>query len=80
MHNRVISSSANFSPANDLVQQAHDANASLIGSAAKFAAGRELGMTEEETLAYISKAVRRQKRQDDYQDRDWETNRSLVRN
>lgn len=65
LHNRVISSSANFSPANDLIQQAHDANASLIGSAAKFAAGRELGMTEEETLAYISKAVRRQKRQDD---------------
>ena len=64
LHNQVISNAGNVSASNDVFQQRHDANESLIKSAAKFAAGRELGMTDEETLAFISKATRRQQRKD----------------
>ena len=64
LHNRIISNAGNVSASNDALQQQNDANTSLISSAAKFAAGRELGMSDEETLAFISKSMRRQQRQD----------------
>ena len=40
-------------------------NAKLINSASKFASGQNLGLSEEETLALMSRELRRQKRQDD---------------
>ena len=64
LHNSVIANAGNVSASNDATQQVHDANTSLLRSAAKFAAGRELGMSDEETLAFISQTMRRQRRKD----------------
>ena len=65
LHNRVISAIGNQSASNNFRQHANDSNDKLIASAEAFAAGRTLGMSEEETLAQMSKMVRRQRRQDD---------------
>ncbi len=65
MHNRVITAIGNTSASNDHKQHKHDQNNSLIQSAEAFAAGRTLGMSEEETLAAMSRRLRRQKRADD---------------
>lgn len=65
LHNRVISAIGNQSASNNFRQHANDSNDKLIASAEAFAAGRTLGMSEEETLAQMSKMVRRQRRKDD---------------
>ena len=65
MHNRVITAVGNTSASNDHNQHKHDSNSKLIKSAEAFAAGRTLGMSEEETLAAMSRQLRRQKRADD---------------
>ncbi len=65
LHNRVITAIGNQSASNNFRQHANDSNDKLIASAEAFAAGRTLGMSEEETLAQMSKMVRRQRRQDD---------------
>lgn len=65
LHNRVISAIGNQSASNNFRQHPNDSNNKLIASAEAFAAGRTLGMSEEETLAQMSKMVRRQRRQDD---------------
>ena len=65
MHNRVITAVGNTSASNDHKQHKHDSNSKLIKSAEAFAAGRTLGMSEEETLAAMSRQLRRQKRADD---------------
>jgi hypothetical protein len=65
MHNRVITAIGNTSSSNDHRQHKHDQNNKLIQSAEAFAAGRTLGMSEEETLAALSRRLRRQKRADD---------------
>ena len=65
MHNRVITAIGNTSSSNDHRQHKHDQNNRLIQSAEAFAAGRTLGMSEEETLAALSRRLRRQKRADD---------------
>ena len=49
----------------DPKQQPHDANEVLLKGAELAAAGRTLGMSEEETLAAVSRQYRRQKRADD---------------
>lgn len=63
-HNRVISSVGNYSASNDPFQVQHDANEKLIAGARKLAAGQQLGLSEEETLALVSNMARRQKRAD----------------
>ena len=65
MHNRAITAIGNNSASNDYRQHKHDQNNKLIASAEAFAAGRTLGMSEEETLAALSRRLRRQKRADD---------------
>ncbi len=65
MHNRVITAIGNTSASNDYQQHKHDSNSKLIKSAEAFAAGRTLGMSEEETLAAMSRQLRRQQRADD---------------
>ena len=65
MHNSVITAVGNTSASNDHNQHKHDSNSKLIKSAEAFAAGRTLGMSEEETLAAMSRQLRRQKRADD---------------
>ena len=64
MHNRVISAVGNQSASNDPQQHKHDMNDKLIRAAGGFAAGRTLGMSEEETLAMMSRQLRRQQRAD----------------
>lgn len=64
LHNRVISAVGNQSASNNYKQHANDSNSKLIASAEAFAAGRTLGMSEEETLAQMSKMLRRQQRKD----------------
>jgi len=65
LHNRVITAIGNNSESNDHNQHKHSMNAKLINSAGKFASGQNLGLSEEETLALMSRELRRQKRQDD---------------
>jgi len=65
MHNRVITAIGNTSASNDHQQHKHDQNNRLIASAKAFDAGRTLGMSEEETLAAMSRQLRRQQRADD---------------
>ena len=62
LHNRIISAAGNVSASLDPAQHKNDANNQLISSAKKFAAGRELGMSDEETLSFISNSLRRQQR------------------
>ena len=59
-HNSFISNAGNVSASNDPVQKPHDANELLIKGANAAAAGRELGLSEEETLAAVSRQYRRQ--------------------
>lgn len=65
IHNRVITGIGNTSASNNFKQHKNDLNSKLIASAEAFAAGRTLGMSEEETLAAISRSLRKQKRADD---------------
>ena len=65
LHNRVITAIGNNSASNDHNQHKHDMNSKLIASASKFAAGQTLGLSEEETLALMSRELRRQQRKDD---------------
>ena len=64
-HNRVITAVGNNSGSGDPTQHKHDLNDKLIKSAEAFAAGKTLGMSEEETLAAMSRMLRRQQRADD---------------
>lgn len=64
-HNQFITAIGNNSASNDFRQHKADQNNKLIASAEAFAAGRKLGMSEEETLAAISRNLRRQSRADD---------------
>ena len=59
-HNSFISNAGNISASNDPVQKPNDANELLIKGASAAAAGRELGLSEEETLAAVSRQYRRQ--------------------
>ena len=65
IQNRVITAIGNQSASNDFRQHKHDINGKLIASAEAFAAGRKLGMSEEETLSMLSRMTRRQGRKDD---------------
>ena len=56
----MISVSGNFSASNDPNQLPHDANEVLIKGAQAAAAGKTLGLSEEETLAAVSREYRRQ--------------------
>lgn len=64
-HNQFITAIGNNSSSNNFRQHKADQNNKLIASAAAFAAGKKLGRSEEETLAVISRELRRQKRADD---------------
>ena len=64
MHNRVITAIGNNSASNDHNQHKHDMNSKLIEAAGKFASGKNLGLSEEETLALMSRELRRQQRAD----------------
>ena len=55
----------NVSASNDPTQWQHDGKEQLIKGAELAAAGRTLGMSEEETLAAVSRQFRRQRRADD---------------
>jgi hypothetical protein len=55
----------NVSASNDPTQWQHDGREQLIKGAELAAAGRTLGMSEEETLAAVSRQFRRQHRADD---------------
>ena len=55
----------NVSASNDPTQWKHDGTEQLIKGAELAAAGRTLGMSEEETLAAVSRQFRRQRRADD---------------
>ena len=55
----------NVSASNDPTQWKHDGREQLIKGAELAAAGRTLGMSEEETLAAVSRQFRRQHRADD---------------
>ena len=65
IHNRVITAIGNSSASNNHKQHKHDVNSRLIASARAIDAGRTLGMSEEETLARMSRTLRRQQRADD---------------
>ena len=60
LHNSHIANAGNISASNDPVQQPNDANELLIKGASAAAAGKELGLSEEETLAAVSRQYRRQ--------------------
>jgi len=64
-HNRVITDLGNISASNDPSQIPHDSNEKLIKGAARLAAGEVLGLSQDETLALISRMSRRQTRADD---------------
>ena len=64
-HNQFITAIGNNSSSNNFRQHKADQNNKLIASAEAFAAGKKLGMSEEETLAAISRKLRKQKRADD---------------
>ena len=83
-HNGVVTNSGNNSASNDPKQIPNDANELLIKGAQKAAAGRELGMTEEETLAATSRQFRRQSQRAAYRDRnkrlaEWEQKQKTLR-
>lgn len=59
-HNNHIAAAGNSSASLDPHQQPHDANELLIKGAGMAAAGRELGLSEEETLAAVSRQFRKQ--------------------
>jgi len=63
--NRVITQQGNISASNDPKQIKHDLNEKYIKGALKLAAGEILGFDEEETLAVISRMMRRQARADE---------------
>ena len=63
--NARASMTANVTASNDPKQLKHDANEQLIKGAELAAAGNALGLSEEETLAAVSREYRRQKRKDD---------------
>ena len=63
--NQVITAVGNNSESNDPSQIKNSMNNALIASAERFAAGKTLGLSEEETLALMSRELRRQKRKDD---------------
>ena len=82
-HNGVISNAGNVSASNDPKQQPNDATELLLKGAAKAAAGRELGLSEEETLAATSKQYRRQQQRDAYRNRNerqakWEQSQKTL--
>ena len=84
IHNGVTTNSSNVSASNDPKQVPNDATDILLKGAAKAAAGRELGLSEEETLAATSRAFRRQKQRDEYKNRnqrlaDWEQKQKTLR-
>ena len=62
LHNEVITAAGNVSASNDPKQRPNDANEILIKGAQKAAAGLELGLSPEETLALTSRQARRQQR------------------
>ena len=59
-HNQAITQTSRVSASNDPAQHKHDANEALIKAAEAAAAGRTLGLSEEETLALNSRKHRRQ--------------------
>ena len=63
--NRQRVDAGNLSASNDPTQWGHDGREQLIKGAELAAAGRTLGMSEEETLAAVSRQYRRQRRADD---------------
>ena len=63
--NRQRVAAGNVSASNDPTQWKHDGTEQLIKGAELAAAGRTLGMSEEETLAAVSRQYRRQRRADD---------------
>ena len=63
--NQGAAATANVSASLNPQQQPHDANEVMLRGAELAAAGRTLGMSEEETLAAVSRQFRRQKRKDD---------------
>nr|BDD47542.1 hypothetical protein 114 [Pelagibacteraceae bacterium] len=63
--NQVITAVGNNSESNDPQQFNNSMNNRLIASAERFAAGKTLGLSEEETLALMSRELRRQRRADD---------------
>lgn len=63
-HNNHIAAAGNSSASLDPQQQPHDANDLLIRGASLAGAGRELGLSEEETLAAVSRSFRRQQTRD----------------
>ena len=65
LQNRVITAIGNNSESNDFSQVSNSMNNKLIASAGQFAAGKTLGLSEEETLALMSRELRRQQRKDD---------------
>ena len=64
-HNSASANAANYSPSNNSAQASTDAVNMLLSGAEKAAAGRTLGLSEEETIAAVSREFRRQKRKDD---------------
>ena len=60
----------NTSASNDPAQMPNDANELLIKGASAAAAGRELGLSEEETLKAVSRQYRRQNQRAAYRDRN----------
>jgi len=63
--NRAITAAGNNSPSGKVSEVRRSLNDKLIKSAEAFAAGKTLGMSEEETLAMMSRELRRQQRADD---------------
>ena len=66
-HNGVISNIGNSSASNDPKQIPNDANDLLIKGAQVAAAAQELGLSEEETLAAVSRQARRQDQRKAYE-------------
>ena len=66
-HNGVISNIGNASASNDPKQIPNDANDLLIKGAQIAAAAEQLGLSEEETLAAVSRQARRQNQRQAYQ-------------
>ena len=64
INNAATSKISNVSASLNPTQHKHDANEVLIKGAELAAAGRSLGLNEEETLAAVSRQYRRQKRAD----------------
>ena len=88
IQNGIISAVGNISASNDPKQIPNDANETLIKGAELAAAGRTLQMSEEETLAQVSKAYRRQKQRDAYRNQsqrkqdmaEWEQKKASLGN